>query len=200
MSLFARKSQMPRLTFILFIIVNIFFFASCQLKEDGSKKARQLLSRIDSVNSNIDKYGNPFDEYNQKLTKEFAENNRMPLQMQQIDSFTLLYRGYMKSIDHGIQKLIIFQELDTTFKVVKANLAYLQHSRKLWDKMGNHFLKMYKTGWYALTTEEQDAFVTFINELKEDQLLSHQLGDSVNDVSRGFSKKYGFEYVLDSKN
>ncbi|HRO46600.1 hypothetical protein [Agriterribacter sp.] len=162
-------------------------------------KRRDILSRIDGINIDIDKYGAPFDNYNQKLTKAFTDNDRIPLQRQQIDSLNILYRNYIKSIDRGIHKLETFQEVDTTFKVVAANMAFLQHQRKLWDKMGSPYLKMYSTGWYNLSTEEQNAFVEFINELKEDQSLTHKLSDSVNYVSRELGKKYGFEYVLESR-
>ncbi len=190
---------MLRLIFILFVFINITILNSCQVRKDTSQKGIYILSRIDSINIDIDKYGDPFDNYNQKLTKAFTDNGRIPLQRQQIDSLNILYRKYIKSIDRGIHKLETFQEVDTTFKVVAANMAFLQHQRKLWDKMGSQYLKMYSTGWYNLSTEEQNAFVEFINELKEDQSLTHKLSDSVNYVSRELGKKYGFEYVLESR-
>ncbi|PVD51215.1 hypothetical protein DC498_16345 [Terrimonas sp.] len=186
---------MLRLAFILSVFTSITILGSCQVRKDKSQNARYLLSRIDSINIDIDTYGDPFDNYNQKLIKEFTENDRIPLQKQKIDSFNILYRNYMKAINRGLHKLYTFQEIDTTIKVVAANMTFLQHQRKLWNKMGSEYLKMYSTGWYNLSIEEQNAFVEFINELKEDQSLSHQLGDSVNHISRELGKKYGFEYV-----
>lgn len=187
-----------RLISILSVFTSITILGSCQVRKDKSRNAKYLLSRIDSINIDIDNYGNPFDNYNQKLIKDFTDNDRNPLQKQKIDSFNILYRDYMKSINRGIHKLDTFQETDTTIKVVAANMTFLQHQRKLWNKMGSEYLKIYSTGWYNLSIEEQNAFVEFINELKEDESLSHKLGDSVKHISRELGKKYGFEYVLES--
>lgn len=190
---------MHKFTLITIFLISIFLSGSCQLKEDGSKKAKLFLTQFDQINMDIDQYGDPYDHYNQILTKQFTENNRVPLQTQQIDSLNKLYNRYIKSIERGIDKLETFPEFDTTYKVVNANLAYWKQQEYLWNKMQTNFEYLYKTGWYNLSPNEQNAFPAFINELKEDQQLSHQLGEKVTALSQEFSKKYGFEYVVKSR-
>lgn len=190
---------MRKFNLSIIVLISLTLSASCQLKEDGSKQAKVFLTQFDEISKDVDKYGAPYDQYNQFLTKQFTDNDRAPLENKQIDSLAKLYKNYMASINKGVHKLKGFAEFDSSYKVVNANLMYWEHQKFLWGKMGSATLTMYKTGWYNLSADDQNDFVNFIADLKEEQERSHQLGDRITAISKEFSRKYGFEYVEGTK-
>ncbi len=164
-------------------------------RPDKGTHARSFLSRIDSVHADIDQFGNRYDEYSQKIAKEFAENNKQPIGGKQLDSFSRLLKDYEKAIDRGIYKLKTIPEFDEEYKVVQANINFLNHESTIWNDLGNMYIKIYKSGWENLSEGEQQALPEFVRSMQEKQTITHQLKDSVNIISSEFGRRYGFRFI-----
>src|SRR6218665_2679103 len=78
--------KMLKFNLLIIVLLNIALATSCQQKEGGSKQAKLFLTQFDEISKEVDKYGAPYDRYNQILTKQFTNNDRAPLKGEQIDS------------------------------------------------------------------------------------------------------------------
>ena len=174
-----------------FIVANL-----CGQKNSDKQKSMLFLSRIDSATVSIDIKGDLFEQYNQKIGKEFVANNRTPIVKEKLDSLNKYFEDYMREIENSIQKLNSIVEYDGRFNLIQKNISFLSSERKYWEKSVSILMGLYKNGSNYLTKDQRNEINNSFAKLNTEQKSQN---DKLILQFKDFSNAHGFEYVQKHK-
>ncbi len=189
------KLQKANLLFAAFFIIA----SSCGQSNLDKQNSMLFLSRIDSATTAIDIKGDLFDQYNQKIVREFVANNRIPIIKEKSDSLNKYFEDYMAEIENCIHKLDSIPEYDSKFNLIQSNISFWSSEIKFWEKWIPISMKLYQNGSNNLTIDQRNEINNSFARMRTEQKYQNEMADELTQQYKDFSHTHGFEYVRKHK-